>query len=255
VAIISYLILNEALAYFLIDITQLVILDLSSALLLVLFWLKDEQVTEKMKLIELSFLGTNLLALLMVNIIYFTNQDLSLLLFFFLATFLIAGLMQVKTYSLKFELENINKWTTSEVMIRYANTLRYYLSRRSEYIFKVYIHGYMEMHRQKCDNPTCSSRCEFTDSEKKLFESGKLKKEDEQILRTENIIKKIYNDGYKLTPISAELQLEYAIFLYELNEKELALKNLLLIKYQELSYDKYYRYSYIKEKIHREMCE
>lgn len=61
----------------------------------------------------MSFLGTNLLALLMVNIIYFTNQDLSLLLFFFLSGFLIAGLMQVKTYSLKFELENINKWTTS----------------------------------------------------------------------------------------------------------------------------------------------
>lgn len=102
VAIIAYLILNEALAYFLIDITQLVVLDLTSALLLVLFWLKDEQVTEKMKLIELSFLGTNLLALLMVNIIFFTNQDLSLLLFFFLSTFLVAGLMQVKTYSLKF---------------------------------------------------------------------------------------------------------------------------------------------------------
>jgi hypothetical protein len=49
-------------------------------------------------------------------------------------------------------------------MIRYTNTLRYYLSRRDEYIFKVYIHGYMEMHRQKCDNPACSSRCELTES-------------------------------------------------------------------------------------------
>jgi hypothetical protein len=48
-------------------------------------------------------------------------------------------------------------------------------------------------------------------------------------LRAENLVKKIYLDGYKLTPISAELQLEYAIFLYEINEKELALKNLLLI--------------------------
>lgn len=55
-----------------------------------------------MKLIELSFIGTNLLALLMVNIVYFTNQDLSLLLFFFLSFFLIAGIMQIKTYSLKF---------------------------------------------------------------------------------------------------------------------------------------------------------
>jgi hypothetical protein len=50
-AITSYLLLNEALAYFLIDVTQIVVLDLTSALLLVLFWIKDEQVTEKMKLI------------------------------------------------------------------------------------------------------------------------------------------------------------------------------------------------------------
>ena len=161
-AIISYLLLNEALAYFLIDVTQLVALDLTSALLLVLFWIKDQQVTEKMKLIQLSFLGTNILALLMTNIIFFTDQDLSLFLFFLLSAFLIAGLMQVKTYSLKFQLENINKWTTSEVMIRYTNTLRYYLSRKDEYIFKIYLHGYMEMHRQKCDNPNCPSRCELT---------------------------------------------------------------------------------------------
>jgi len=38
----------------------------------------------------------------MVNIIFFTNQSLSLLLFFFLAVFLVAGLMQLRTYSLKF---------------------------------------------------------------------------------------------------------------------------------------------------------
>ena len=50
-AISAYLILNEALAYFLGDMTQLVILDMSSALLVVLFWVKDEQITERMKLI------------------------------------------------------------------------------------------------------------------------------------------------------------------------------------------------------------
>ena len=102
VGIVVFLLLNEALSYFMADVTQLIILDISSVLLLVILWVKDEQVMERMKLIELSFLGTNLLALLMVNIVYFTNQDLSLLLFFFLSTFLIAGTMQVKTYSLKF---------------------------------------------------------------------------------------------------------------------------------------------------------
>jgi hypothetical protein len=50
-AISGYLIINEALAYFLGDMTQLAILDMSSVLLVVLFWFKDEQITEKMKLI------------------------------------------------------------------------------------------------------------------------------------------------------------------------------------------------------------
>ncbi len=40
-AISTYLIVNEALSYFLIDMTQLVILDLTSILLIVLFWVKD----------------------------------------------------------------------------------------------------------------------------------------------------------------------------------------------------------------------
>lgn len=40
-----------------------------------------------------------------------------------------------------------------------------------------------------------------------------------------------------------------------MQEKECALKNLLLIKYQELPFDKYYRYSLLKERIHQEMME
>lgn len=121
---------NEATSAFLEDVAQLVVLDISSLLLLVLFLVKDEQINERMKLIELSFLGVNKLALVMVNIVFFTTQNLSLLLFFFLACFLVAGIMQLRTYSLKFELENINKWPTADIMIRYADTLRYYLSRR-----------------------------------------------------------------------------------------------------------------------------
>lgn len=77
----------------------------------------------------------------------------------------------------------------------------------------------MEIHRQKCDNPACPSRCALSEADRKLFETGVLKKEEEQLLRCENIIKKIYGDGYKLTPISAELQLENATFLYERKEK------------------------------------
>ena len=77
-------------------------------------------------------------------------------------------------------------------MIRYTNTLRYYLSRRDEYLFRVYIHGYMEIHRHKCDSELCPSRRAFTHAEQQLFESGKLKNEDKELLRCENIVKKIY---------------------------------------------------------------
>lgn len=41
VAIIAFLILNESLSYFMADVTQLIILDISSVLLVVLFWVKD----------------------------------------------------------------------------------------------------------------------------------------------------------------------------------------------------------------------
>jgi hypothetical protein len=40
-------------------------------------------------------------------------------------------------------LENINKWPTADIILRYTNNLRYYLSRKDEYLFRVYIHGYM----------------------------------------------------------------------------------------------------------------
>jgi hypothetical protein len=44
VAILAYIILNESLNYFLTDITQLMILDISSILLLILLWIKDEHI-------------------------------------------------------------------------------------------------------------------------------------------------------------------------------------------------------------------
>jgi hypothetical protein len=41
------------------------------------------------------------------------------------------------------------------------------------------------------------------------------------------VIRKIYNDGCKLSPVNPELQLEYAIFHYEIGEKDRAMKLLL----------------------------
>lgn len=55
--------------------------------------------------------------------------------------------------------------------------------------------------------------------------------------------------------MNPELQLEYAHFLFEIDDKEAALKHLLLIKYEDLSFDKYFKYVTLKQKIHSEMCE
>lgn len=61
-------------------------------------------------------------------------------------------------------------------MISYARKLRDYLALREDYTYNVYIHGYMEIHRQKCDNPMCPSRCQLSEPDKKLFDQGILKK-------------------------------------------------------------------------------
>ncbi len=43
-----------------------------------------------------------MLAILMLNIIYFTDQHLSLVLFFLLSAILVLGISHLKLYSLKF---------------------------------------------------------------------------------------------------------------------------------------------------------
>jgi hypothetical protein len=55
-------------------------------------------------------------------------------------------------------------------MMRYASTIRYYLSRGKEVMFKIYMHGYMEIHRQKCDNIACPSRCALSDYDKHILD-------------------------------------------------------------------------------------
>lgn len=73
-------------------------------------------------------------------------------------------------------------------------------------------------------------------------------------IKLEDLIKKIYNDGLKMSPIEPELQLEYAIFLGEIGNKEKALKMLLEIKINELSFDKYYKFTRVKNQMHKEIC-
>jgi hypothetical protein len=210
---------------------------------------KDEHLEEIGKLVELAGLAVNILGYLMVLAMVATRGSIPLYSYLALVPFLVGGILQLKPYSLRFELENINKWPTAEIMIRYSSTLRYYLARSKEHLFKVWIHGYMEIHRQKCDNIACPSRTALTEQDQHYLSTKAQPNAKEQIVRTMNIVKVIFNAGHKLSPVPGELQLEYATFLYQRGELELALRKLLMIHEEELSLDRFYVHQFLKERI------
>ncbi len=88
------------------------------------------------------------------------------------------------------------------MMIRYAETLRKLLKRTDDYYYQTLLHGYMEVHRQKCDNPTCPYSVQNIQSEQELLKADNSYKKSDEVLRTEGIIKKIFNDGCKIAPIN-----------------------------------------------------
>ena len=71
----------------------------------------------------------------------------------------------------------------------------------------------------------------------------------------DNIIKNIWDDGYRLSPVSTELQLQNATFLYERGEKELGLRTLLKINCEKLPLSHIYWYSRLRDKIQNELKE
>jgi hypothetical protein len=235
--------------------SHLIVANVASGLLLILFYFTDEYLDEQAKRVELSFLMVNSVGVALVDFSFLLGYGISLYLWFIGTLFVVATVLHVSTYSLEFEVQNINKWPTSELMVRYTDNLRLFLNRREEYGFHAAIAGYMEMHRHKCDIEGCPSRGPLNDHEQRMLDSGEIQPEDEDLLRCENVIKKIYKDGERETPISSRLLLENAIFLYEKGEKELALKTLLQIVGSSISLDIYYRFVTLREKIHLEMKE
>lgn len=97
-----YAIINEINAYFLDGGAQLAVLNLTTlGLLIILVLLKDE-VSEKIKLMQYSFVATQLLAVLFLNLYYIVTPPLPAFLFPLLAPFLFLAVMQLKTTSLRF---------------------------------------------------------------------------------------------------------------------------------------------------------
>ena len=99
-------------------------LNLSIILVLVVFLLKDEHQSENIKKIEATMIAINFIAVLMTNLKVFFQIELELSLFVILVPFLVLGVMQLHLFGIKFLLENINKWSTPALRIRYCQTIQ-----------------------------------------------------------------------------------------------------------------------------------
>lgn len=98
----AYAIVSEIMAYFLEGGAQLAILNLTTlGLLVVLLLLKDE-VSERIKLMQCSFVAVQLLAVLFLDLYYLVAPPLPAFLFPLLAPFLFLAVLQLKTTSLRF---------------------------------------------------------------------------------------------------------------------------------------------------------
>lgn len=68
-----------------------------------MFFLKNEHLNSQTKLIELSFLGVNMLGYLILDLSLAFSYAFSLELFFILGIFLVGGILQLRLYSSSFK--------------------------------------------------------------------------------------------------------------------------------------------------------
>lgn len=98
-------------------------------------------------------LGVNLVAIILLDIKKILNFPI------YFPTVIIVGVLVLlfclffEMFSVKFELENVNKWNTANIVLRYTRTLRLMLSRLEEDNdeYQIILQGYSDIHRQKCE--------------------------------------------------------------------------------------------------------
>lgn len=134
-------------------------------------------------------MSINILCIAMLACIKLLNISLGIELLVILSIILCFSIWQLHYFNITFELENVNKWSNSQIMMSYASKLRKVLINFHEYYHNTLFLGYIEIHQQKCDNEACPLRVLPVDDNKKQD-------------RFEDIIRKIYNDGCKLTPVN-----------------------------------------------------
>lgn len=107
----------------------------------------------------------NAIPIAMINAMYFLKIEMNFSFLLILWPMAIVAVQKMNLHTLQFELQNVNKWNTPAMMIRYSQTLRKLLKRTDDYYFETIMHGYMQIHRQKCDNPTCPYKVDNIRSE------------------------------------------------------------------------------------------
>jgi hypothetical protein len=79
----------------------------------------------------------------MANVIYFLNVEFDFSFLVIIWPIAIVAVQKMNLHTLEFELENVNKWNTPAMMVRYTETLRKLLKRSEDYYFESVLHGYM----------------------------------------------------------------------------------------------------------------
>lgn len=97
-----YALVNELSSYLLIDGPRLAILNITTIAFLFLLIFTNDEVSEKIKLMQVAFLAVQLLAALFVDIAQVGSPGLPPFLLAVVGPTLFAGVMRVKTTNLRF---------------------------------------------------------------------------------------------------------------------------------------------------------
>lgn len=106
------------------------------------------------------FSGVNFIVLLLTSLKVFFNIPIEFSIFLFLIPVSALIFYQLDLFGMKFELENINKWSTPSLMMRYCRTMRILCKSalNGNHQHAVLLQGYVDVHRQKCEMSGCPYR-------------------------------------------------------------------------------------------------
>lgn len=121
--------------------------------------------------------------------------------------------VMIPRLNIRYQLMNINKWNSAADRLQYCSGLRMLLSLPKSTMASAMIEGYGDIHHQKCEMLTCPFRLGKEGLERiRIFRENK--ELEDTVIRTEELIIKIYSEGTKYFPNIPTLNIEFAIFLY-----------------------------------------